>query len=55
MSYPAYVYGLETMAPTEKPEVQVCGNCWVRRIMGLKRADQRRMDELRMEVGVKKF
>ena len=31
-------------------KVQVC---WVRRIMGIKRADGRRVDELEMEVGVK--
>ena len=39
--------GLET---TEK--LQVCENNWIRRIMGVKRVDKRRMDELRMEVGV---
>ena len=40
-STPVYIYGLETTALTEKQQekVQVCENNWVRRIVGLKRAD----------------
>ena len=33
--------------------MQVCGNNWINRIMGVKREDKRRRDELRVEVGVK--
>ena len=52
---PAYVYGLETMALTEKQQehVQVCENNWLRRIVGVTKPDRRGMDELRVEVGVK--
>ena len=52
---PAYLYGLETMAMTEKQQqrLQVCENNWVRRIAGVKRINKRRMEELREEVGVK--
>ena len=36
----AYLYGLETMALTEKQEmVQVCENNWIRRIVGVKRVE----------------
>ena len=36
------------MALTEKQQkVQVCENDWVRIIVGVQRADKRRMDELR--------
>ena len=43
-----------TMAMTEKQheKLQVCENNWVRRIVGVKRIDKRRMEELREEVGV---
>ena len=42
------------MAPTEKQQkVQVCETSWIRRIVGVKRADKRKMNELRVEVGVK--
>ena len=42
------------MALTVKQEkVQVCETNLVRRIVGVKRTDKRRMDELRVEVGVK--
>ena len=42
------------MRLTEKQEkVQVCETNLVRRIVGVKRADKRRTDELRVEVGVK--
>ena len=49
------MYGLESMALIEKKQqkVQVCKNTWIRRIVVVKRADERRMNELRMEVGVK--
>ena len=52
---PAYMYGLETMALTEKQleKVQICENNWIARIVGEKRADKRRMDELRLEFGIK--
>ena len=50
---PAYLYGLETLAMTEKQQerLQVCGNNWVRRTAAVKRIDKRRMEELREEVG----
>ncbi len=49
-----YLYGLETMALTERQQqrLQVWENNWVRRIVGVKRVDRRRMDELREEIGV---
>ena len=42
------------MAMTEKQQEKllVCENNWVRRIAGVKRRDKRRMEELRVEVGV---
>ena len=33
-------------------EVAVCENNWVRSIVGVKRVDRRRMDDLREEIGV---
>ena len=33
--------------------MQICENNWIIRIVGVKMADKRRMDELRVEVGVK--
>ena len=51
---PAYLYGLETMAMTEKTKQnEVCGINWVRSVVGVKRVDKRRMEELREEVGVR--
>jgi len=45
---------LNTIALIEKQQkVQVCKNNMVRRIVGVKRVDERRMDELRVEVGMK--
>ena len=46
---------LETTALREKQheKVHVCESNLVRRIVGDKRADKRRMDEWRVEVGVK--
>ena len=45
------------MAMTEKQQqerrLHVCKNKWVRRIAGVKIIDKRRMEELRVEVGVK--
>ena len=42
------------MTLTDKQQkVRICGNTLVRRIVGVKRADKRRMDELTVEVGVK--
>ena len=51
---PAYINALETLELTEKQQkkVQVCETNLVRRIVGVKRAEKRRMDELRAEVGV---
>ena len=45
------------MALTEEHEekVQVCETNLVRRIVGVKRADKRRTDELKVEVGVKEM
>ena len=52
---PAYLYGMETTAMSEKQQMKlhVCENSWVRRIAGVKRIVKRRMEELREEVGVK--
>ena len=33
--------------------MQVCENNWIRRPVGVERADKRRMEELRVEIGVK--
>ena len=53
---PAMLYGLETLPVSEKHQhrLQVCENNWVRWIAGVKRVDQRRMDELREEVDIRK-
>ena len=57
MCYPPYKYGLEMTAltVTEKQQGngQVGKNKWIRRIAGEKRADKKRMDKLRVAVGVK--
>ena len=52
---PVNVYGLETLALTEKQQekVQVCKNDYIRRIVGVNRADKRRTEELRVQVGAK--
>ena len=52
---PAYMNALETLTLTEKQQekVPVCEGNLVNRILCVKRADTRRTDELRMEVGVK--
>ena len=52
---PAYTNALETVVLTwtQQEKVHVCTNNLVRRILGVKRADERTMDELRVEVGVK--
>ena len=46
---------LKTMALTEKQQVkvQVCKNTLVKRIVGAEGVVNRRLDELRVEVGVK--
>ena len=45
---PACLCGKETLAMTElQQRLQVCENNWVRKIAGVKRADRRRMVELR--------
>ena len=52
---PAYLYGLETLAMTEKQQkkLQVCKNNWMRRIAGVKQINKRRNEELKEEVGVR--
>ena len=52
---PAYLHSLETMAINKKQQerLQACKNNWVRRIVGVKRINERRMEELREEVGVR--
>ena len=39
--------------PQKEKQQEKVYECWVGRIVGVKRADQRRLDELRVEVGVK--
>ena len=53
---PACLYGTETLAMTELQQhrLQVCENNWVRKIAGVKRADMRRMVELREETGMQR-
>ena len=54
MYYPGTHVWLRNMALTEIQEkVQVCENNWMRRIVGVKTADKRRMDKLRMDIGAK--
>ena len=43
------------MALTQKHKEKVCENNWIRRIVGEKIVNERRMDELRVEVGVKEI
>ena len=43
----------KTMALTQKQHETVSENKWIRRTMGVKRAAKRRMEELRVDVGVK--
>ena len=52
---PASMNALETTALTEKQpkKVQVSENNLVRLIVGVQRGDERRMDERRVELGVK--
>ena len=47
--------GLGTMPRIEKHQakVQLFEKKWVRRIVGVKRADNRRIEELRVEIGAK--
>ena len=47
--------GLETLALSElhQHKLQVCENNWIRRIAGVRRAERRRMKDLREEVGTK--
>ena len=47
-----YMNALETMAPTEKNNRFAINNL-VRIIVGVKRAEKRRMDEIRVAIGVK--
>ena len=53
---PACLYGTETLAMTElqQQRLQVCENNLVRKIAGVKRADRKRMVELREETGVQR-
>ena len=51
---PACIYGLETVALSnaQQQRLQVCENNWMRRIVGVKRADRRRLDGIREEIGM---
>ena len=51
---PAYIYGLEMVALTERQQqrLQVCEINWVKRIAGMKTVDRRMTDELREEIDV---
>ena len=51
---PACLYGTETLAMTklQQQRLHVCKNNWVRKIAGVKKADRRRMVELKEETGV---
>ena len=53
---PACMYGTETFAMTERQQqrMQVCENNWVRKIARVRRADRRRMVELREARGVQR-
>ena len=42
-----------TLTEKQHGKMQVCENNWIRRIVGVTRADKRRMDDLREEVGVR--
>ena len=52
---PASTYGLETLALSElhQHKLQVCETNWIRKIAGVRRAERRRMKDLREEVGSK--
>ena len=52
----ACLWETETLAMTElqQQRLQVCENNWIRKIAGLKRADRRRVVELREEAGVQR-
>ena len=39
----------------QQEKLYVCGINWVRRIVGVKRIDKQRMEELREEVGVREY
>ena len=53
---PACIYGLGTLALTEKQEekIHIAENNWVRRICKVTQEDRRKMKELREEIGMKK-
>ncbi len=55
-SHTGIPYGTETLAMTElqQQRLHVWENNWVRKIAGVKRADRRRMAELREETGVQR-
>ena len=52
---PASTYELDTLALSElhQHKLQVCENNWIRKIAGVRRAERRRMKDLREEVGTK--
>ena len=52
---PAITYGLETLDLSElhQHKLEVCENNWIRRIVGVRRVERRRMKDLREEVGTK--
>jgi len=51
---PTYKCGLETMALIWKQQakMQLFENNWIRIVVRVKRADKRRIDKLRVDVGV---
>ena len=53
---PACIYGLGTLAPTDRQveKMQIAENNWVRRICKVTQKDRRKMKELREDIGMKK-
>ena len=49
------VMGMCNNRAPDKSKVQVCENNLVRRIVGTKRGDKRRVDDMRLEVEVKEY
>ena len=52
-TFTTYVWPRDVYPNREQQKVRVCENDWFRRIVGVKRADKRRIGELRVEFGVK--
>ena len=49
-----YIYGLGTLALTERQEEKIQKNKWVRRICKVTQEDRRKMKELTEDIGMKK-